>query len=121
MGGCGGAPPGAGGRAQQAPGGRAGGGGAGRRRCGWFAFWGRGRCFCGSLRPGRRGRRDDGAVVRDGDGHVDEGPRARVDVHRLGVVVLDGTKSTDHMREDLEVLEFELDEADVAAINGALS
>ena len=40
---------------------------------------------------------------------------------QLGVVVLDGTKSTDHMREDLEVLEFELDPADVAAIDGALS
>ena len=38
-----------------------------------------------------------------------------------GVVVLDGTKSTDHMREDLEVLEFEMDAADVAAIDGALS
>ena len=40
---------------------------------------------------------------------------------QLGVVVLDGTKSMDHMREDLEVLEFELDAADVAAIDGALS
>ena len=40
---------------------------------------------------------------------------------QLGVVVLDGTKSTDHMREDLEVLEFEMDAADVAAIDGALS
>ena len=40
---------------------------------------------------------------------------------QLGLVVLDGTKSTDHMREDLEVLEFELDAADVAAIDGALS
>jgi len=38
---------------------------------------------------------------------------------QLGVVVLDGTKSMDHMREDLEV--FELDAADVAAIDGALS
>ena len=35
---------------------------------------------------------------------------------QLGLVVLDGTKSTDHMREDLEVLEFELDPADVAAV-----
>ena len=40
---------------------------------------------------------------------------------QLGVVVLDGTKSTDHMREDLDVFEFELDAADVAAIDGALS
>ena len=40
---------------------------------------------------------------------------------QLGVVVLDGTKSMDHMREDLEVLEFELDAADVAAIDRALS
>ena len=40
---------------------------------------------------------------------------------QLGLVVLDGTKSTDHMREDLEVLEFELDAADVAAIDRALS
>ena len=40
---------------------------------------------------------------------------------QLGLVVLDGTKSTDHMREDLEVFEFELDPADVAAIDGALS
>ena len=40
---------------------------------------------------------------------------------QLGVVVLDGTKSTDHMREDLGVFEFELDAADVAAIDGALS
>ena len=40
---------------------------------------------------------------------------------QLGVVVLDGTKSTDHMREDLEVFEFELDAADVAAIDRALS
>ena len=40
---------------------------------------------------------------------------------QLGVVVLDGTKSMDHMREDLEVLEFELDPADVAAIDAALS
>ena len=40
---------------------------------------------------------------------------------QLGVVVLDGTKSTDHMREDVDVFEFELDAADVAAIDGALS
>jgi 2,5-diketo-D-gluconate reductase A len=40
---------------------------------------------------------------------------------QLGVVVLDGTKSTDHMREDLDVFEFELDAADVEAIDGALS
>lgn len=38
---------------------------------------------------------------------------------QLGVVVLDGTKSMDHMREDLEV--FELAAVDVAAIDGALS
>ena len=40
---------------------------------------------------------------------------------QLGLVVLDGTKSMDHMREDQEVLEFELDAADVAAIDRALS
>ncbi|CAH0377940.1 unnamed protein product [Pelagomonas calceolata] len=40
---------------------------------------------------------------------------------QLGVVVLDGTKSMDHMREDLEVSDFELDAADVVAIDRALS